>query len=70
MDEPTLIDFDCQVKVTISNSHLSTIRRPLTMLAVTLKFSDGSKREKILELDEAAIDKVLEQCTCIAGALA
>ncbi len=59
MDEGRLIDFDFTVVATISSSHLSNMRKPLTMLNLRLKYADGTEQNKLIELSESDLDEML-----------
>ena len=69
MDEGKVIDFDLAVVATISSSHLSQMRRPLTMLNLSLHYADGSNKDGIFELSERDIDILLTKCAAINSTL-
>lgn len=64
-----LLDFDYSVIATMSSSHLSFMRRPLTMLKISYKKADGSLGTKLIELNERSMNEVLENMAAIQSTL-
>ncbi len=56
----TLQDFDWSLRLVLSSSKLSGLRKPLLMLKLEKTLPNGSVEERLLELDEAELDRLLE----------
>ena len=55
-----LKDFDWSVRVVMSSDKLSGLRKPLLQLKLDTVNADGSKTEKLVELNETELDELLE----------
>ena len=60
MEAPRLIDFDWSLRVVLSSNHLSSMRRPLLMVDLSLQYENGTSRNQILELAESDLDQILK----------
>jgi hypothetical protein len=60
MEAPRLIDFDWSLRVVLSSHHLSSMRRPLLMVDLSLQYENGTSRNQILELAESDLDQILK----------
>jgi len=69
MDEGTLVDFDYSVRVVLSSSHLSHMKKPVLMLDLSLKYENGSTATKTIELNASDLDQARFQCIFTAVAL-
>lgn len=56
-----LKDFDWSVRLVLSSSKLSALRKPLLLLKLDTVRPDGSKEEKLLELSESELDTLLDK---------
>jgi hypothetical protein len=56
----TLQDFDWSLRLVLSSSKLSGLRKPLLMVKLEKTLPNGTVEERLLELDEAELDKLLE----------
>jgi len=54
-----LKDFDWSVRVVMSSDKLSGLRKPLLLLKLDTVNADGSKSEKLVELNESELDEFL-----------
>jgi hypothetical protein len=61
MDEGTLVDFDYSVRVVLSSSHLSNMKKPVLMLDLSLKYENGSTATKTIELNASDLDQASTQ---------
>ena len=57
----SLKDYDWSARVTLASSSLSNLRTPTLILSLLLQAPDGRTRNVKLELDQAGLDKVLQQ---------
>jgi hypothetical protein len=61
MDEGALVDFDYSVRVVLSSSHLSHMKKPVLMLDLSLKYANGTEATKTIELNASDLDKARAQ---------
>ena len=69
MSESVLLDFDYSVRVALSSNSLSTMKKPLLLLDLSLKFVDGTVQNKVIELNESDLDLVLKNFDSIGSVL-
>lgn len=55
-----LVDFDWSLRLVLSSQHLSTMRKPILMVDLTLQYADGSTKTSCVELNQADLDKMLQ----------
>jgi hypothetical protein len=56
----TLKDFDWSMRLVLSSSKLSGLRQPLVMIKLEKTLPDGSLIEKLVEVDELELDKLID----------
>jgi hypothetical protein len=69
MSESELVDFDYSVRLALSSNSLSTMKKPLLLLDLTLKHVDGTTKNKVLELSESDLDLLLKNFDNIGAVL-
>ena len=55
----TLKDFDWSMRLVLSSSKLSGLRQPLVLLKLEKTLPDGSLVERLVELDEQELEKLI-----------
>ena len=68
-DEPRLTDFDWSLRLVLSSQHLSSMRKPVLLVDLDLKYENGTRRSQILELAEHDLDKVLQSFSSVEKVL-
>ena len=48
------------LRLVLSSHHVSTMRKPILMVNLSLKYEDGQTKDKVLEFDQADLDGVLK----------
>lgn len=65
----TLEDFDWSLRLCMGSDQLSTLRRPLLLLSLTIRKPDGIVEKRTLELSRQELDKMMNNfgdiATCI-----
>ena len=69
MEEPQLVDFDWSLRLVLSSQHLSSMRKPILLVDLDLKYANGTSRHQILELAEQDLDKVLNSFASVEKVL-
>ena len=62
-----LKDFDWSVRLALSSDKLSGLRKPLLLLKLETVAADGTRAEKILELNEEELDTLLQGLKKVQG---
>lgn len=62
-----LCDFDWSVRLVLSSDKLSGLRKPLLLLKLDTVAADGSKSEKLVELNEEELDALLTSLKKVQG---
>ena len=57
---PELVDFDWSLRLVLSSSNLSAMRKPVLVVDLSLRYADGSERPQMIELNEQDLDLVLQ----------
>lgn len=62
-----LCDFDWSVRLVLSSDKLSGLRKPLLLLKLDTVAADGSKSEKLVELNEEELDAFMASLKKVQG---
>lgn len=52
-------------QLVLSSSHLSSMRKPVLMVDLNLKYADGSTKNSVLEFNEGDLDSVLDSLSSV-----
>ena len=54
-----------RLQLVLSSSHLSSMRKPVLMVDLSLKYADGSTKNSVLEFNEGDLDSVLDSMSSV-----